>query len=32
VLKFLPALTITAEELDRGIARVREALAAALAV
>lgn len=31
VLKFLPALTITAEELDRGIARVREALAAALA-
>ncbi|KTR85758.1 diaminobutyrate--2-oxoglutarate transaminase [Leucobacter chromiiresistens] len=30
VLKFLPALTITAEELDRGIAVVREALAAAL--
>ncbi|UOQ57911.1 diaminobutyrate--2-oxoglutarate transaminase [Leucobacter allii] len=31
VLKFLPALTITAEELDRGLAVVREALLAALA-
>lgn len=30
VLKFLPALTISAEELDRGIAIVRESLAAAL--
>ncbi|MEV8337091.1 diaminobutyrate--2-oxoglutarate transaminase [Leucobacter sp. NPDC077196] len=31
VLKFLPALTISAEELDRGVAIVREALRAALA-
>lgn len=30
VLKFLPALTISAEELDRGIGIVRDALAAAL--
>lgn len=31
VLKFLPALTISADELDRGLAIVREALAAAIA-
>ena len=31
VLKFLPALTISESELDRGLAVVREALAAALA-
>ncbi len=30
VLKFLPALTITAEELDRGLAIVRESLASVL--
>ena len=31
VLKFLPALTISAEELDRGLAVIRESLTAALA-
>lgn len=31
VLKFLPALTISADELDRGLAVIRESLTAALA-